>query len=166
MRQNPVYLLLGGNLGHREATLQQARKLIESRIAPIEVASQVYETAPWGVTDQPSFLNQVLMLRTHLHPIDILELVQKIEQYLGRERRERWGAREIDVDILFYGELILQMPDLVIPHPRLQERRFTLLPLVEIAPTFIHPKFKKTISELLAECIDDSKVNVYNESNS
>lgn len=161
MTQNPVLLLLGGNLGDRQAILQQARTLIEQRIAPIVKTSKLYETAPWGVTDQPAFLNQVVQLNTVWHPIDILERILKIEKELGRERRERWGARVIDIDILYYDQLIMQMTHLVIPHPRLHERRFTLVPLAEIAPDFVHSKYQKTNEELLQQCTDNSDVNVF-----
>lgn len=161
MNQNPVFLLLGSNLGDRPTTLSQAQHLIEERIAPVVKASKLYETAPWGVAEQPAFLNQVLQLNTHWHPIDILERILKIEQELGRERRERWGARVIDIDILYYGALVMQMSHLVIPHPRLHERRFTLVPLAEIAADFLHPKLKKNTEELLNECTDNGEVNVF-----
>jgi len=163
MKQNPVFLLLGANLGSRKATLQEAIELISEQIAPITTQSSIYETAPWGVTAQPAYLNQVVGLSTYLHPIDILERCLKIEKQLGRQRRERWDSRTIDIDILYYDSLVMKMTDLVIPHPRLHERRFTLVPLTEIAAEFVHPSLKKSSKELLEQCTDDGEVNVYDK---
>lgn len=160
MNQNPVFILLGANLGDRKGTLAQARRLISEQLATQIVASSLYETAPWGVTDQPAFLNQVLKIETHLSAQELLENTLSIEKKLGRERRLRWGARVIDIDILYYDDLILETETLSLPHPRLHERRFTLVPLVEIAPSFVHPVLKKTNQELLEACTDDSSVNV------
>ena len=102
MNQYPVFLLLGANLGERESTLKQAIELISDRISPVTMQSQLYETAPWGVIDQPAFLNQVIQIETELPPMKVLEQALKIEKQLGRERRLRWGARMIDIDILYY----------------------------------------------------------------
>ncbi|MEZ4900690.1 MAG: 2-amino-4-hydroxy-6-hydroxymethyldihydropteridine diphosphokinase [Spirosomataceae bacterium] len=162
MDKNPIFLLLGANLGKRESTIAKALALISDQIAPIVAQSKLYETAPWGVLDQPAFLNQVLKIETHLSPKVILECILNIEKQLGRKRRLRWGARKIDIDILYYNGLILDTIDLSLPHPRLHERRFTLIPLAEIAPTFVHPLLGKTNEELLVECTDTSEVNVYN----
>lgn len=161
MNQYPVFLLLGANLGERESTLKQAIELISNRISPIKAQSQLYETAPWGVIDQPAFLNQVIQIETELSPMKVLEQTLKIEKQLGRERRLRWGARVIDIDILYYADLVLESVELQLPHPRLHERRFTLVPLTEMAPDFIHPVLKKTNQELLNECTDASLVNVF-----
>jgi 2-amino-4-hydroxy-6-hydroxymethyldihydropteridine diphosphokinase len=161
MNQYPVFLLLGANLGERESTLKQAIELISDRISSVTMQSQLYETAPWGVIDQPAFLNQVIQIETELPPMKVLEQTLKIEKQLGRERRLRWGARMIDIDILYYADLILEDTELQLPHPRLHERRFTLVPLTEIAPDFIHPVLKKTNQELLNECTDTSLVNVF-----
>ncbi len=163
MNQYPVFLLLGANLGEREATLKQAVQLISERIAPVMAQSQLYETAPWGVIDQPAFLNQVIQIQTELSPKKVLEQTLKIEKHLGRERRLRWGARVIDIDILYYEHFILEDSDLHLPHPRLHERRFTLVPLVEIAPDFVHPVLKKTNRELLEKCTDEGIVNVFEQ---
>jgi 2-amino-4-hydroxy-6-hydroxymethyldihydropteridine diphosphokinase len=150
----PLYLLLGGNLGPREQTFAQARDQIEALIGPIELASALYETAAWGVEDQPDFLNQALLVQTLLAPQEVLACTQAIETMLGRQPRRTWGEREMDVDILFYGDWILHLPELCIPHPRLVLRRFALVPLAEIAPHFRHPERNQSIAELLATCPD------------
>ena len=163
MNQYPVFLLLGANLGEREATLKQAVQLISERIASVTSQSKFYETAPWGVIDQPVFINQVIQIQTELSPKKVLEQTLKIEKQLGRERRLRWGARVIDIDFLCYADFILEDSDLHLPHPRLHERRFTLVPLVEIAPDFVHPVLKKTNRELLEKCTDEGIVNVFEQ---
>jgi len=159
--ENTVYLLLGSNLGDRVQVLQSAVEMIQNEIGNIIQASSIYETAPWGVLDQPSFLNQVLAVSTALEPEEILRLVLGMEHELGRVRYERWGARVIDIDILFFQNLIADTARLTIPHPRLHERRFTLVPLAEIAPDFIHPVLQTTVAMLLETCQDNSNVNVY-----
>ncbi len=161
MNQPSVFLLLGANLGEREATLAKATDLISERIAPVISQSHLYETAPWGVTDQPAFLNQVISIETMLTPEELLSRTLEIEKQLGRERRLRWGARVIDIDMLYYSDLVLDTENLHLPHPRLHQRRFTLVPLVEIAPDFVHPVLHKTNQELLNQCTDDSQVSVF-----
>lgn len=156
-----VYLLLGSNLGDRSGVLQLAVDRIGERVGEVVRVSGIYETAPWGVIDQPSFLNQVIAVATLYAPEEVLRLVLDIEHELGRVRYERWGARVIDIDILFYNDLILDSARLTVPHPRLQERRFTLIPLAEIAPDFVHPVFNQSLTELLAACADDSVVNPF-----
>ena len=153
-----LYLLLGANLGDRVATLRRAVDLIGARVGAVVQASGLYETAPWGVTDQPAFLNQVLGVETGLTPEAVLTQTQAIEEELGRVRHEKWGARVIDLDILYYGDLIIQSETLAVPHPFLHERRFTLVPLAEIAPDFVHPVLQKATSELLATCTDTGDV--------
>ncbi|MBE9582893.1 2-amino-4-hydroxy-6-hydroxymethyldihydropteridine diphosphokinase [Mucilaginibacter sp. JRF] len=150
-----VFLLLGSNLGDREALLAQTIQLIEQRVGPLTAASAVYETQSWGKTDEPDYLNQVIMLYTNEVPEKLLDNLLNIEHEMGRERRERWGARVIDVDILFYGDEVINTPKLQIPHPRLHERRFTLEPLAEIAPGFIHPVLNKDVLQLLNELHDN-----------
>ena len=156
-----VYLLLGGNLGNRENNLSQALKLIEKDVGHVQKSSSIYETAPWGIEDQPLFLNQCLKITTTLSPELLLKTLKKIENKIGRKERDRWHAREIDIDILFYDDLIQADDLLTIPHPKLHERRFTLMPLQEIASDLIHPKSNKTISQLLDECKDLLEVNIY-----
>lgn len=156
-----VYLLLGGNLGNRPSYLQDARKSIAAAVGPITQSSKLYETAAWGNTDQPAFLNQVLKVQTRLSPEQVLQKINAIEQELGRVRLEHWGARVIDIDILFYDQLVLQSQRLTIPHPQLHLRRFTLLPLVEIDSNLVHPLLHKTAGDLLEVCPDTLEVREY-----
>ena len=149
-----AYLLLGSNLGDRAALLRQARALLATTAGVIEAESDFYETAAWGREDQPAFLNQALAVRTALSPADLLATCLATEQQAGRERRERWGSRTLDVDILFFGEAIIATPTLIVPHPRLVERRFALVPLAEIAGSRQHPQLCETIDTLLARCAD------------
>jgi 2-amino-4-hydroxy-6-hydroxymethyldihydropteridine diphosphokinase len=154
-----IYLLLGSNLGDRTAILQHAREMVAEKAGTILAESSIYETEPWGLTDQPAFLNQVIEIESALKPEDLLNILLQIEQELGRIRKIRWGARLIDIDMLYYANLIHDNSTLTLPHPRLHERRFTLIPLSEIAPEFIDPKQKKTITQLLDECPDHSTVS-------
>ncbi|MCC8410032.1 2-amino-4-hydroxy-6-hydroxymethyldihydropteridine diphosphokinase [Mucilaginibacter sp. UR6-1] len=150
-----VFLLLGSNLGDRKTLLAQTIKLIEQRVAPVAAASALYETQAWGKTDEPDYINQVVMLYTNQEPELLLDALLNVELDMGRERRERWGARVIDIDILFYGDGVINTPKLQVPHKRLHERRFTLEPLTEIAPGLIHPVFKKNVLQLLNELHDN-----------
>lgn len=151
---NDVYLLLGSNLGNRQVFLQQATQYIENEIAPVVKASSVYETQSWGKMDAPDYLNQVIMLQTDIPPQVILKKILDIEIVLGRRREEKWGSRTIDIDILFYGNAIINEPGLHIPHPELHNRRFTLEPLSEIAPDLVHASYKKSLLELKNELQD------------
>lgn len=146
-----VYIAFGTNLGDRSTNLMAAQTLLAQAGIKLRGASKVYETAPWGVTDQPYFLNQVLAVDTNLSSQDLLKLFKEIEYRLGRRAGGvRYGPRPIDLDILLYDDLILDTPDLVIPHPRLAERAFVLVPLADLAPDLVHPVLHKTIRELLA----------------
>ncbi|MCC9137451.1 2-amino-4-hydroxy-6-hydroxymethyldihydropteridine diphosphokinase [Pontibacter silvestris] len=158
-----VYLLLGGNLRDRFSTLQQAREHIAVQVGIILQSSKLYETAAWGKTDQPAFLNQVIEVKTALSPEQVLQTINIIEHELGRVRLEHWGSRVIDIDILFYDSLILHTQRLTIPHPQLQHRRFTLKPLVEIAPELMHPVLSKSATQLLEECEDNLEVKEFIE---
>lgn len=149
-----TFLLLGSNQGDRLAFLAEARRQLQADTGSIMLASAVYETAAWGLQNQPAFLNQVLLLETALTPEDLLTEINRIEMALGRVREVKWAARVIDIDILYFGDLVLQTERLQIPHPYLQDRRFTLLPLAEIAPDFVHPFFQKTNQQLLHACPD------------
>ncbi len=153
-----LFLLLGANLNDRAQTLRRATDLIGERVGTVVQRSGLYETAPWGVTDQPAYLNQVLTVETTLEPEAVLQQTQKIEEELGRVRQQKWRARIIDVDILYYDALIVQTDTLTIPHPYLHQRRFTLVPLAEVAPNFTHPILGKTTVDLLAECTDTGEV--------
>ncbi len=150
-----VFLLLGSNLGDRERYLERAAELIAQQVAPVVKSSSVYQTQAWGKTDEPDYLNQVLQVQTDLTAEEVLTRTLAIEQQLGRVRAERWGSRIIDIDLLFYGQDVIDTPDLQVPHPRLHERRFTLEPLAEIAPDLQHPILKVSASELKSLLKDD-----------
>ncbi|HEY0245379.1 MAG TPA: 2-amino-4-hydroxy-6-hydroxymethyldihydropteridine diphosphokinase [Mucilaginibacter sp.] len=151
---NTIFLLLGSNLGDRNQFLQQAIQHLQIEIGPVMQTSAVYETQSWGKTDSPDYLNQVIQLQTELSAQQVLQKILNIELVIGRVRDEKWGPRTIDIDILFYNSLLVNEPDLQIPHPELHKRRFTLAPLAEIAPDFIHPVFNKSILQLKNELKD------------
>ncbi|MEQ8363733.1 MAG: 2-amino-4-hydroxy-6-hydroxymethyldihydropteridine diphosphokinase [Cyclobacteriaceae bacterium] len=159
--QKNTYLLLGTNLGNRETNISMARGHIGDKIGTILYSSAIYETAAWGKEDQPDFLNQVIMLKTHIDAHSLLEKLLGIETTLGRQRKVKWGERIIDLDILFYGDEVISDERITIPHPGIPSRRFTLLPLQEIAPQLVHPELNKTIEELLTECPDKLDVWPY-----
>jgi 2-amino-4-hydroxy-6-hydroxymethyldihydropteridine diphosphokinase len=156
-----LYLLLGSNMGDRTQYLQQATDEITLKVGKVLNKSSLFETAAWGNTNQPLFVNQVLEAETDLQPEEVLLSIHTIEQKLGRIRFEHWGSRVIDIDILFYDTLILQTQRLTIPHPQLHNRRFTLVPLAEIAASFEHPVLHKNIQLLLDECTDELEVTIY-----
>lgn len=158
-------LLLGGNQGDREDILNSAVRKIEDKVGDIANKSLIYETAAWGFDTKDAFLNQVIHVNTNLSPNHLLDTILNIEQELGRTRNEnehQYKSRSIDIDILLFDDLEMNEPDLTIPHPRLHERMFALMPLAEIAGSFIHPVFNKSIDSLLNSCIDKLSVKVYN----
>lgn len=159
---NETYLLTGGNIGNRLAYLSKTKEEIEKRCGRILKESSVYETAAWGKEDQEAFLNQVLKIETNLDPEELLKTILQIEEYLGRKRELKYGPRTIDIDILFFNEAVINQPSLKIPHPQMQNRRFVLSPLNEIASDKLHPSLHKTIAQLLAECPDPLAVNKLN----
>lgn len=132
--RSTAYLSMGSNLGDRLAYLTEAASRLEASHTRLLQVSSVYETAPQGITDQPAFLNMALAVETELDPLALLEHIQAVERSLGRVRKERWGPRTIDIDILLYGDQTLQMPELELPHPRMQDRAFVLVPVIEIKP--------------------------------
>jgi 2-amino-4-hydroxy-6-hydroxymethyldihydropteridine diphosphokinase len=158
MGMKGVYLLLGSNLGDSESILRLAKSLIEARIGTVIKASSIYLTKAWGIENQPDFLNQVLELDTVLDASKVLQCILEIERELGRIRFQKWGTRIIDIDILYFGKLIIDTKNLVIPHPENQNRNFVLVPMAEIAPDLMHPVLQLSQTELLKKCPDKMKV--------
>lgn len=157
-RTNRAYLLIGGNLGNRQQLLAAAITLIAAQCGTIVQCSSVYETEAWGLTEQPLFLNQAVALDTVLQPEQLLQALLRIELQLGRQRKEKYGPRLMDIDILLFGNAVVEAPALVIPHPHMASRRFVLAPLAELIPQYVHPVLQKTIQDLLARCPDPLQV--------
>ena len=155
---NTVYLLLGSNLGNSKEQLLLATKFIEEAIGELKKSSSFYSTAAWGNTDQPDFLNQIIEIETTLTPLPLLKEILLIEKKMGRVRTVKNAARIIDIDILFFNNEIIKKKNLTIPHPEIQNRRFVLIPLAEIAVSLVHPQLKKTAKELLNICPDTLNV--------
>jgi 2-amino-4-hydroxy-6-hydroxymethyldihydropteridine diphosphokinase len=156
-------LLLGSNLQHRESIIAKAIAIIgQLNECKILNKSNLYESEAWGFESENQFLNQAIEIETSLHPTTLLKALLNIENQLGRVRKHAgYESRIIDIDILFYDHLVINLTELNIPHPRLHLRRFTLICLVEIIPNFIHPTLQKSIQQLHDECIDYSKVWTY-----
>ena len=153
-----VYVLLGSNLGQRADNLALARQYLSQEAGALKAVSDVYETEAWGVEDQPLFLNQVLQLDTKISHEPLLGLLQQIEQKIGKVKVGKWRERLIDIDLLYYGNRIVRTPMLTLPHPEIQNRRFTLAPLAELIPEERHPLLLRTHSQLLRETADPLKV--------
>ena len=159
-----VYLLFGSNLGDRAGHIRKAIAKVKERTGEPFIISSLYETEPWGFRHENPFLNQAMVLYTHASPHKLLGEIMTIEQEAGRIREGKgYAARSLDIDILFYGRDVINLGNLVIPHPRICERRFVLVPLDEIAPDFIHPVRNKSIRDLLKECEDRSWVRNLSE---
>ena len=164
MASETVFVLLGSNLGDRELLVNQASKMIGERCGKIVAKSRLYESEPWGFKSEHWFLNQVVKIETALSPDDLMKELLEIEKELGRDRsvpHEGYVSRPMDLDILYFGNKIIDTQMVIAPHPRLHDRRFTLLPLCDVAPDFVHPVMKKTNLQLLDECQDAGKVNIY-----
>ena len=155
---NKVYLLIGGNVGDRLQNLGRAVEWLNEGCGTITGQSGIYETAAWGNTSQPAFLNQALQLITPYASQKLMYKILQTEQKMGRKRLEKYGPRVIDIDILFYNNDIIHKPHLTVPHPEIQNRRFVLAPMNELAPQLVHPVLKKTIAQLLEECGDTLEV--------
>jgi len=148
-----LYILLGGNLGDKQLVFSDARARLNQQVGTITNQSAIYETEPWGFESDDIFWNQVLEISTALSPEKVLQQTQQIERELGRIRKaNQYDSRIIDIDILFYGDQVIELENLIIPHPRIQERKFALVPLCEIASELIHPVFHKSIRQIVNEC--------------
>ena len=144
-----AYVALGSNLGDKEGNLRHALVLLKEHGVEVVKVSTFICTEPYGVTDQPQFLNGVCEVRTSLEPLELLRTLLEIEQEMGRVRVRHWGERNIDLDLLLYEDVVMNTPELILPHPDMQNRDFVLLPLAEIAPEIVHPTLQKTIHELV-----------------
>ena len=156
-----IYLSLGSNLNDRERNLLLAIKKINERCGTVVEVSSLYQTGPWGMQNQPEFLNQVIEIESGYNPHELLQKLLVIEKEMGRKPAPRWGPRVIDIDILFFDQAIISDDDLVVPHVGIPHRRFALLPLSEIAPHYVHPLLNKTIERMLEDCADPLQAELY-----
>lgn len=154
-----AYLITGGNMGDRGANLRRAAQYLAERVGKIVLQSSLFETEAWGNTQQPSFYNQVLIIKTALQPQQLMHALLQIEKEMGRIRTVKNAARLIDIDMLYYDEIILDTEEVILPHKEIANRRFVLKPLVEVAPDYIHPVLLKSNSQLLKECKDVLEAN-------
>ena len=154
LEKHTAYVALGSNLGDKEGNLRRALELLEERGVEVVKTSTFICTEPYGVTDQPQFLNGVCQVRTSLAPLALLHILLAIEQEMGRVRLRHWGERNIDLDLLLYEDVVMDTPELTLPHPDMQNRDFVLMPLAEIAPALVHPVLRKTIKELKSELME------------
>ncbi len=161
LKKNTYFLLLGSNQDSPNHQLKRARIALTQEVGQILAVSGTYQTAAWGMTEQDDFLNQVIRIESEHTSFEMLARIQKIERELGRERKMKWGPRLIDIDILYADQEVIQTEQLIIPHPEIQNRRFTLIPLCEIAPDFVHPILGKSNRQLLEICKDLLPVNLY-----
>lgn len=160
-----IYLLLGSSIGDRLKYLEEAKELIKSEIGRIEQESPVYETEPWGDIPQSYFYNQMIRISGQSGPKEILNKILLIEKKLGRTREVKWSDRTIDIDIIFFGNKIINDKDLTIPHPQFEKRNFAILPMMALSPDFLHPVSKKTIEDIYLHSTDDSEVFILDDEN-
>jgi len=158
---NTIYLLLGSNIGNSKASLAKAKMKIGKQIGTVTRQSDLYSTAAWGNIKQPDFLNQVIIVETELSATDTMQTILNIEENMGRVRTVKNAPRIIDIDILFFNKEIIALPDLTVPHPQIQNRRFVLIPLNQLSPNMKHPGLKKTIHQLLIHCPDTLNVKKF-----
>ena len=158
---NIVFLQLGSNLGDRELLLKAAIIAIEDRVGDLVKKSKVYESTPWRVEGQKKYLNQILEVNTEFQAHEVLSIILDVEKELGRSRLEKWCERLIDIDIIFYNDSIIETAELCVPHKHMHERMFVLTPLYNIAPEIVHPRYNKTVDELLQACTDTELVEEY-----
>lgn len=150
-----TYLSLGGNLGNTIEIFQNSMEILTKKVGKITQISSLYQTAAWGPIPQNDFINQVIEVETKLSAQELMDILLEIELQQGRVRQERWGPRTLDLDIIFFGEQLISTENLEIPHPRMEDRKFVLIPMVEINPNLIHPISRKSIRQILLECKDE-----------
>ncbi len=154
-----VFLGIGGNIGNKQMNFQKVQKLVENEVGKIIIKSSIYESPPWGFLAEEDFWNQVLHVETELGPLELLASVHEIEEFFGRKRdTEYYESREMDIDILYFDNLTISTASLTIPHPHISDRMFVLVPLAEIAPSFVHPVLQVTNRELLEQCGDELSI--------
>jgi 2-amino-4-hydroxy-6-hydroxymethyldihydropteridine diphosphokinase len=159
MTEHQLILSLGGNLGNKAQIFSETSDLIENEIGNVVNVSPIYETPPWGFDSENRFWNQVLLVVTSLHPMEVLQKIREIEKHFGRKRKAgTYLSRKMDIDILFYDDEVIQTEQLTVPHPLIEKRRFVLAPLCDILPELVHPGNGKLVREMLAECSDISEV--------
>ena len=160
-KKQQVFLQLGSNIGDRVCYLNQAKRYIAEEIGDVVSESRVYESSPWGVTNQDYYLNEVIEVYTLDHPNTVLKKILHIEKKIGRVRKRKWSSRVIDIDIIFYASVIINNKNLIIPHEYMHERNFVLYPLNDIAADFVHPIIKNTVNKLMKECNDKNEIKIY-----
>lgn len=160
-----IVLHLGSNKSDRVSYIQKAIALIQKHICKVLQKSMLYETEPWGLADQEDFINQTIIVESNLSAEQLIIKTKAIEEEIGREKTEKWGPRNIDIDILLYGNKKVEKKDLIIPHPKITERNFVLIPLMELLPDLILPGFEYSVEELYEQCQDSCEVRIYEEEN-